>query len=92
MKGIQICSNEGPALFLGEIINKNTLTKLKKYYQEPLDQFQPNLTQSILGWKEFKFVQMKGPTVFQVEIIIKLRKYIDEIQNSSSLEPLANFN
>ena len=29
---------------------------------EPLDQFQPNLTQSILGWWGFKIVQMKeGP-------------------------------
>ena len=30
--------------------------------QEQLGQFQPNLAQSILGWKGFKFVQMKGPT------------------------------
>ena len=28
---------------------------------EPLSQFQPNLAQSILGWRGFKFVQMKGP-------------------------------
>ena len=37
----------------------------------PLGQFQPNLAQSILGWREFKYVQMKGPTVFQREIITK---------------------
>ena len=38
---------------------------------EPLGQFQPNLTQSILVWREFKFVQMKSPTLFQGEIITK---------------------
>ena len=27
---------------------------------EPLSQFQPNLAQSIFGWRRFKFVQMKG--------------------------------
>ena len=32
---------------------------------EPLGQFQPNLAQSILGWRGFKFVQMKGPALFQ---------------------------
>ena len=38
---------------------------------EPLGQFQPNLAQSILGWKGFKFVQMKGPALFPGEIITK---------------------
>ena len=38
---------------------------------EPLGQFQPNLAQNILGWREFKFVQMKGPALFQGEIITK---------------------
>ena len=38
---------------------------------EPLGQFQPNLAQSILGWRRFKFVQMKGPALFQGEIITK---------------------
>ena len=44
---------------------------------EPLGQFGSNLVQSILGWKGFKFVQMKGPAFFQGEIITKLQKYID---------------
>ena len=39
--------------------------------QEPLGKFQPNLAQSILGWWIFRFVQMKGPTLFQGEIIRK---------------------
>ena len=38
---------------------------------EPLGQFQPNLAQSILGWRGLKFVQMKGPAFFQGEIITK---------------------
>ena len=39
--------------------------------QEPLDQFQPNLAQRNLGYGEFKFVKMKGPTLFQGEITKK---------------------
>ena len=42
--------------------------------QEPLGQFQPNLAQSILGWRGFNFVQMKGPALFQGEIIMKYQK------------------
>ena len=30
------------------------------FFQEPLGQFQPNLTQSILGWIGFKFVQWRA--------------------------------
>ena len=38
---------------------------------ELMGQFQRNLAQSILGWRGFKFVQMKGPTLFQGGIITK---------------------
>ena len=38
---------------------------------KPLGQFQPNLAQSILGWRGPKFVQMKGPVLFQGKIIMK---------------------
>ena len=41
---------------------------------EPLGQFQPNLAQSILGWRGFKFVQIKGPSLFQGEIITQIAK------------------
>ena len=41
---------------------------------EPLGQFQPNLAQSILGWRGIKFVQMKAPAFFKGEIITKKRK------------------
>ena len=30
----------------------------KKPSPEQLGQFQPNLAQNILGWREFKFIQM----------------------------------
>ena len=39
--------------------------------QKPLSQFQQNFAQSILGWRGFKFVQMKSPAIFQGEIITK---------------------
>lgn len=35
-----------------------------------LDQFQTNLVQSIIGWREFKFVQMNGHVLFKEEIIL----------------------
>ena len=38
---------------------------------EPLGQFQPNLAQSVLGLRGFKFVQMKNPVLFQGKIIMK---------------------
>ena len=31
-------------------------------------QFQPNLTQCILGWRVFKFLQMKGHAFFEGKI------------------------
>ena len=40
----------------------------------PLGQLQPNLSQCILGWRRFKFVQMKGPALFQGEIITQIVK------------------
>ena len=51
VKGIQVLfPNEGPRHFL-----RGDNYRLR----ETLDQFQPNLAQSILGWKEFKFVKWK---------------------------------
>ena len=42
----------------------HNLTKIKKNSREPPGQFQPKLAKSILGWKELKFVQMKGHPLF----------------------------
>ena len=61
---IQICSNEGPRpfLFQGEIITKwwKYTDEIWKSSSEPLSQFQLNLVQSFLRWREFMFVQMKN--------------------------------
>ena len=51
---------------------------------EPLCQFQPNLAQSILRWREFKRFQTKDKAHFQGEIITNWRNNIDK----SSQEPL----
>ena len=52
-----------PFFFQGEIIAKlrKYIDIFKKSSPERLGQCQPNLTQSILGWRGFEFVQMKGP-------------------------------
>ena len=60
-------------------------------FPEPLCQFQPNLAQSILRCRGFKFVQMKGSALFQGEIITKFWKYIDKFKKSFSPEPLSQF-
>ena len=60
--------------------SENTLKNLKKYAsQKPLGQFQPKLAQSILWCWGFKFVQIKGHFLFQVEIKTKQLKYTDEL-------------
>ena len=91
VKAIQIYSNEGPRPSQSgdnwEIININWQL-LKNFFHRTT---WPILTQSILGCRGFKFAQMKGPFFFQGEIITKLWKYIDEIKNSSSPEPLGQF-
>ena len=72
VKGIQVCTNKGPHLFpRGDNyeISKIHCRLLKSYSPEPLGQFQPNFAQSILGWMEFKFIQMKCPALFKSEII-----------------------
>ena len=55
----------------------NTIVKLywrkKKSWSEELGQFQAILTQNILGWWEFKFIQMKGHVLFQGEIFVKYK-------------------
>ena len=59
---------------------------------EPLGQFHPNLAQASLDkGLRFKFVHMKGPDLFQGEIITKKQNNIDEISNISSQDPLGQF-
>ena len=88
-------SNEGPALFQGEIItkNKNTLTKFKTILpKNNWTNLNQTLTQYILRWRGFKFVQMKGPAFFKGVInYYELEKYIDEILNFFSEKPFNQF-
>ena len=44
-------------------VRKNINDIKKSSSPEPLGQFKPYLEQNILGWREFKFVQMKGQTL-----------------------------
>ena len=73
--------------------------KLRKYIDnfrksssEHLGQFQPNLAQSILGWREFKIVLMKGSALFprgENNEIAKINWQIK--QKYSSQEPMSQY-
>ena len=60
--------------------------------QEPQGQFQPNLVQSILGWRGFRLIEMKGHAHFQVEIIQKEQNWIDKLLKFLLQKLWANFN
>ena len=73
IKEIQVCSNEEPRPFPWKIIVKKRkcIVKIEQCSSpEPQGQFQPNLARIILGWKGFKFVQIKGYNLFQGDIIL----------------------
>ena len=53
--------------------------KFLNFSSDSQGQFQQKMAQSILGWWGFKFVQIKGNTLLQGQIITKLQKFIDEI-------------
>ena len=67
---------------------KKLMVKCKKNFS--LRQFQPNWTQSFLGWRKLIFVQRKGHALLQEEIITEQQKYIDGLKKSSR-ELLAQF-
>ena len=72
---------------------RSNLVAFSSSSPEALGQFQPNLTQSILGWREWKFVQMKGPALFQGEIITKFAQMYSLIWTDFSAkrcDPLAS--
>ena len=75
-----------------EIAKKQWRNLKNLLFKNQIGQFQPNLAQSILMWRGFKFVQMKGHALFQEEIIIKLWKHIDKFKKSSLQNHWANFN
>ena len=74
-RGFKFVRMKGHVLLHGgdnsEIVNFYS-KYIKTSSPEPLGQFEPNLAQSILGWRGFKFVQMKGHTLFQWVIIAKM--------------------
>ena len=92
----QVCSNEGPRLFL-----RGDHYEIPKCIEENLKIFFPTTTDPILtklyskhSWvKGIQVCSNKGHAPFQAEIIIKLRKYIDEIKKiffSRSSGPISN--
>ena len=71
----QFFSNEGPCSSLRGIsgVKVHTctfdlITCKRKFFSRD-SHFQPNLAQTIHGWRGFKFVHMKGHTPFQQDII-----------------------
>ena len=80
---------ESDGISISSSLSKNIHTFLKNSSPVQLIRFQPYFAQSILGWKGFKFVQMKGSTPFQGAIITKSRKCIDEFHLQNHW---ANFN
>jgi hypothetical protein len=46
--------------------------KFLKIFFSRTSQIQSNLVQIILGWREFKFVQIKDQVLFKGEIITKM--------------------
>jgi hypothetical protein len=61
----------------------------KKSSPEPAGQFKSNLVQIILGYMEFKIVQMKGQILFKGEIITKIKKLGEVIEIFFPREPLS---
>ena len=68
VKGIQVCSNEGP---------------------HPLPR--GDKAQSILGWRGFKFSEMKGPALFKGEIVTNSDYSLTKLKNLRQ-NHWANFN
>ena len=93
VKRIQFCLKEGPVFFQGRI-----LTNVAKIHFQNLKVI-PRTTGSIsikLCSKDsrertFTFVQIEGPSHFQVNITTKQRKYLDEIKSDLQSHQI-NFN
>ena len=66
-----VCPSVCPSVCLSVCPSVCKLFLFSTSSPEPLGQFQPNLAQNILGWRGFKFVQMKNAAHRQGEIIKK---------------------
>jgi hypothetical protein len=75
-QGIQVCSNEedspSPRGDNNKKVKIHWIFKKKSSSPEPAGQIQSNLIQIILGWREIKFVQIRGQIFFKGEIITKM--------------------
>ena len=60
----------------------NYFTNLQKSFSNPQGQFQSNLAQSFIKGREFKFVQVKNPNLFQGKIIVTVRMQTPYENNS----------
>jgi hypothetical protein len=56
---------------------------LKNKSPEPASQFQSNMVQIILGYRDFKIVQLKDQFFFKGEIITKMQKFGEVIEKFS---------
>lgn len=89
VKGIQFCKNEWQRPFSYDSKNTSTLTK-NLLQVEPLDSFQPNLTQRDSSY--FSSIHIKSHALFTGKTIMTKRKHIDKIYKTSSPQPRVNFN
>ena len=58
--------------FSDHIFSVVSRRRCRRPSSEPQNWYQPNMAQSILWWRGFKFVQMRGPALFQGEIKAKI--------------------
>ena len=86
VRGIVAYSKEGPRPFIRGDSYEIPKIHWWNYSPESQGRLQPNLAQSILGWRGLKCVQIKGPTLPNGEIITKKRKHIDEIKKKFPLQ------
>jgi hypothetical protein len=70
VKEIQVYSKEGDSP--SPRGDNSERVKIHWKFLKPASQIQSNLVQIILGWREFKFVQIKGQVHFKGEIITKM--------------------
>ena len=64
--GIQICSYERPPPFQTGYISENTFPTFENlFWSQWANSRSPNLAQSNHGWRDFKYFQINGQTIFQ---------------------------
>ena len=74
LKGIQVCSNEGPPAFPRGDNYEIPKKKLKSSTPEPLGQYQPNSPRNHLWVKELLVCSNEGPQPFHRGDIYEIEK------------------